>query len=215
MGRGSVCLLSPPHGRPNRSVPRQPAADEWNPGTRRARARGGDPCHAPRDRHGRRAYENVAPRLRGSCVRCVGYRLLRVSQTDLRLAEIIVRLGHPFPAAAAMVGPRVGAPLDRAVDDRVGHDGHPARREKPRSIFRIDGMVAFELARRSARALRVHGRFAPHGARGYRRDENVVADRLQLADLRRGACLDGCSRRAHRVFLTSFPFVGPSSPPTP
>ena len=41
----------------------------------------------------------------------MGYRLLRVSQTDLRLAEIVVRLGHPFPAAAAMVGPRVGAPL--------------------------------------------------------------------------------------------------------
>ena len=68
-----------------------------------------------------------AARLYGDCVRRLGHFLLRVSASDLRLAEFAVRLGHPVPAAAAVVGAGARARLHRVADDRVGHARQPLR----------------------------------------------------------------------------------------
>ena len=67
-----------------------------------------------------------ATRLHGDCVRRLGHFLLRVSQDDLRLAEVAVRLGHSLPAAAAVVGAGARARLHRGADDRVGHAAPPS-----------------------------------------------------------------------------------------
>ena len=59
------------------------------------------------------------------CLRRLGYFLLRVSESDLRLADVTLRLGRALPAAAAVVGAGALAGSDFVNDDFVGHVRQP------------------------------------------------------------------------------------------
>ena len=91
-----------------------------------------------------------AARLHGDRVRRLGHFLLRVSRSDLWLAEVAVRLGHPVPAAAAVVGAGARARLHRVADDRVGHAGQPAFRSSTGHAGDADA-VGLDRTRRASR----------------------------------------------------------------
>ena len=92
----------------------EPAADQRRAGQRRTVARGGHARHAGHAGDARGAHMAPSRRLRGACVRRLGHLLLRLPSHHDRLAEDAAGLGHPVPAAAAMVGP-VLAPVSIAL----------------------------------------------------------------------------------------------------
>ncbi len=156
MGRGGDRVLPSRDGRSGAALPGESFADAGGAGSSRARARGGDAGDAG---HGRDARGADQARTGGLCSHRIwrlGYFLLSLSANHRRLAEILVRLGHPLSAAAAMVGTGPRARLDRPADDRRRHPGEPARGQWR---LAIGGAPIGPAAgtRHTPRALRVHG----------------------------------------------------------
>ena len=86
----------------------------------------------------------------------LGRFLLCVSQSDLWLADISLRLGHPIPATTALVGARARACLHRVSDDRGGHTRQPMHRQEPLRLGHVDP-VELDRPWRRIGTLRVHG----------------------------------------------------------
>ena len=96
-------------------------------------------------------------------------------------------------------GPVLAPMSHSGADDRVGHARQPAERAAAR-LSRVD--VGAGLDRNRPRAVHVHGRRDSRRASGRRRDEDGLADDIQVVGVRRGARAHGRARRAHDTRLS-------------
>ena len=191
VGRISQRVLPSLGGRSDRAVPGESPADAWSPGSGRARARGGDPRDAGLT-VGMLAGRTWRARLgyTGGRVRRLGHFLLRVSANDVRLAAVAVRLGHPLSAAVAVVGAGAGARLlSRSL--MIVWGTYVTQAPQLTQPAAHAGGVGLDRNRHRARPVCLHGRFNSTGPAGPECQRLGASDRIQLADLRDCASVDG------------------------